>query len=140
MTPASWPPDRSRTPRLSPHPLWRDAGGKTVDAADPAAVKQAGFRTHGKSKDSRDDLPQVVVGMAVTRTGIPVRVWCWPGNTGDSTLIRQVKTEMREWSLAPHCWVADRGFASAENRRFLQQPCGTGCSPSSPTPSTARTS
>jgi transposase len=104
--------------------VWRDAGGKTVDADDPAAVKQAGFRTHGKSKDSRDDLPQVVIGMAVTRTGIPVRVWCWPGNTGDSTLIRQVKTEMREWNLARVVWVADRGFASAENRRFLQRAGG----------------
>jgi hypothetical protein len=101
--------------------VWRDQQGKPVDADDPAAVKQAGFRTHGKSKDSRDDLPQVVIGMAVTRTGIPVRVWCWPGNTGDSTLIRQVKTEMREWNLARIVWVADRGFASAQNRRFLQQ-------------------
>jgi hypothetical protein len=105
-------------------PLWRDDKGKPVDAGDPAAVKQAGFRSHGKSKDSRDDLPQVVVGMAVTRTGIPVRVWCWPGNTGDSTLIRQVKTEMREWNLARVVWVADRGFASAENRRFLQRAGG----------------
>src|SRR3954447_8927827 len=101
--------------------VWRDAKGTTVEAQDPAAVKQAGFRMHGKSKDSRDDLPQVVIGMAVTRTGIPVRVWCWPGNTGDSALIRQVKTDMREWSLARVVWVADRGFASAENRRFLQQ-------------------
>jgi hypothetical protein len=48
-------------------------------------------------------------------------VWCWPRNTGDSTLIRQVKTEMREWNLARIVWVADRGFASAQNRRFLQQ-------------------
>ncbi|MDG4801986.1 IS1634 family transposase [Micromonospora sp. WMMD980] len=102
-------------------PLWRDQQGRVVSEDDPAAVKQAGFRTHGKSKDSRDDLPQVVVGMAVTRTGIPVRVWCWPGNTSDSALIRQVKTDMREWSLARVVWVADRGFASAENRRFLQQ-------------------
>jgi transposase len=30
-----------------------------------------------------------VIGMAVTRAGIPVRVWCWPGNTTDSALIRQ---------------------------------------------------
>jgi hypothetical protein len=101
--------------------LWRDDKGKVVPEDHPAAVKQAGFRTYGKSKDSRDDLPQVVVGMAVTRTGIPVRVWCWPGNTSDSALIRQVKTDMREWSLARVVWVADRGFASAENRRFLQQ-------------------
>ena len=42
---------------------------------------------HGKSKDSRDDLPQIVIGMAVTRQAIPVRVWCWPGNTADSALI-----------------------------------------------------
>jgi transposase len=62
--------------------------------------------------------------MAVTRTGIPVRVWCRPGNTSDSTLIRQVKTEMREWNLARIVWVADRGFASAENRRFLQRAGG----------------
>lgn len=104
--------------------VWRDANGKVVDEGDPDAVRQAGFRTYGKSKDSRDDLPQVVVGMAVTRTGIPVRVWCWPGNTNDSALIRQVKTDMRDWSLGRVVWVADRGFASAENRRFLQQAGG----------------
>jgi transposase len=51
------------------------------------AADRAGFRTHGKSKDSRDDLPQVIVGMAVTRDGIPVRVWCWPGNSADTPLI-----------------------------------------------------
>ncbi|MDZ5494687.1 IS1634 family transposase [Micromonospora sp. 4G53] len=105
-------------------PLWRDEHGEVVDDGAPTAVKQAGFRTYGKSKDGRDDLPQVVVGMAVTRTGIPVRVWCWPGNTNDSALIRQVKTEMRDWNLARVVWVADRGFASEANRRFLQQAGG----------------
>jgi transposase len=42
----------------------------------------------GRSKDYRDDLPQFIIGMAVTMDGIPVRVWCWPGNTNDSALIR----------------------------------------------------
>ena len=74
---------------------------------------EAGFRAHGKSKDSRDDLPQVVVGMAVTRDGIPVRVWSWPGDTGDSALIRQVRQDLREWTLSRVIWVADRGFTSA---------------------------
>ncbi|MEV0316795.1 hypothetical protein [Nonomuraea fuscirosea] len=37
-----------------------------------------GFRTHGKSKDHRDDLPQIVIGMAVARDAIPVRIWSWP--------------------------------------------------------------
>jgi hypothetical protein len=37
-----------------------------------------GFRRYGHSKDSRPDLPQIIIGLAVTREGIPVRVWCWP--------------------------------------------------------------
>ena len=59
--------------------------------------------------------------MAVTRDGIPVRVWCWPGNTADSALIRQVKDDMRDWTLSRIVWVADRGFTSAENRRYLRR-------------------
>jgi len=89
--------------------------------AEGEGEKPVGFRTYGKSKDHRDDLPQVVVGMAVTRTGIPVRVWCWPGNTTDAALIRQVKHDLRDWTLARIIWVADRGFASAENRRYLRR-------------------
>jgi len=81
----------------------------------------AGFRSFGKSKDHRDDLPQVVIGMAVTREGIPVRVWCWPGRSNDQALIRQVKDEMRDWTLSRIVWVADRGFASAANRRYLRK-------------------
>ena len=83
------------------------------------------FRTWGKSKDHRDDLPQVVIGMAVTRDGIPVRVWCWPGDTSDSALIRQVKDDMRDWCLSKVIWVADRGFTSAENRRYLRKGGGS---------------
>jgi len=103
-------------------PVARDEGGRVLAEGDGAdAAKVAGFRTYGKSKDSRADLPQVVVGMAVTRGGIPVRVWCWPGNTSDSALIRQAKEDLRDWTLSRVVWVADRGFASAENRRFLRR-------------------
>ena len=99
----------------------RNARGEPVppDSGDKAG--ETGFRTHGKSKDSRDDLPQVIVGMAVTRDGIPVRVWSWPGNTADSGLIRQVKADLREWTLSKVIWVADRGFTSEENRRALMR-------------------
>jgi hypothetical protein len=99
----------------------RDAEGARVAPDDERKAGEAGFRTHGKSKDSRDDLPQVIVGMAVTRDGIPVRVWSWPGNTADSGLIRQVKRDLREWTLSKVIWVADRGFTSEANRRALMQ-------------------
>ena len=100
--------------------LPRDKHGQVTDDPDKA-VKASGFRMRGKSKDSRDDLPQVVVGMAVTRDGIPVRVWSWPGNTGDSDLIRQVRDDLHEWTLSRVVWVADRGFTSATNRRALMK-------------------
>ncbi|MFF0203219.1 IS1634 family transposase [Streptomyces sp. NPDC005017] len=99
----------------------RDERGRPVagdEAGDEHQVR--GFRSFGKSKDHRDDLPQVVIGMAVTRTGIPVRVWSWPGCTGDSALIRQVKDDMRDWTLSRIVWVADRGFASERNRHHLR--------------------
>ena len=52
---------------------WR--GEKAADGGEDADPdKGAGFRAHGKSRDSRDDLPQIVIGMAVTGDGIPVRV------------------------------------------------------------------
>jgi hypothetical protein len=105
---------------------WRGTPTSTTEdgGSGDDAGEGAGFRTYGKSKDSRDDLPQIVIGMAVTREGIPVRVWCWPGNTSDSALIRQVKDDMRDWSLGRVVWVADRGFSSRENRRYLQRGAG----------------
>jgi len=104
-------------------PVARDQQGNPVPggAGEAGNGREAGFRTWGKSKDHRDDLPQIVIGMAVTRDGIPLRVWCWPGNTADSALIRQVKDDMRHWSLSRVVWVADRGFTSAENRRYLRR-------------------
>jgi transposase len=104
-------------------PVARDASG--MPAGDGTPAEPAPFRTWGKSKDHRGDLPQVVIGMAVTRDGIPVRVWCWPGNTSDSALIRQVKDDMRDWCLSKVIWVADRGFTSAANRRCLRKGGGS---------------
>lgn len=104
-------------------PVGRDKDGQVTDDPDQV-VKKTGFRSYGKSKDGRDDLPQVVVGMAVTRDGIPVRVWSWPGGTADSKLIRQVKDDMRAWSLSRIVWVADRGFSSKDNRRELMRGAG----------------
>src|SRR5262249_3211639 len=48
---------------------WR--GEKAAGGEDADPDKAAGFRTHGRSKDSRDDLPQIIIGLAVTRDGIP---------------------------------------------------------------------
>jgi transposase len=83
-----------------------------------------GFRRYGKSKDHRDDLPQIVIGLAVTREGIPVRVWCWPGNTQDQTVLAQVKDDLRGWKLGRVITVVDRGFSSADNLVYLRRAGG----------------
>lgn len=80
----------------------------------------AGFRRFGHSKDHRGDRPQAVIGLAVTKEGIPVRVWSWPGNTADASVIGQVHADLAAWGLHRVLWVGDRGFTSTDNRRLLQ--------------------
>jgi hypothetical protein len=83
-----------------------------------------GFRRYGHSKDHRDDRPQVVVGLAVTKQGIPVRCWSFAGNASDKMIIRTVHDDLGAWRLHRVLWVGDSGFASAENRTWLQRAGG----------------
>lgn len=101
-------------------PVARDGRGRVVEDGGDDVVRLGGFRSYGHSKDHREDRPQVVIGMAVTRTGLPIRTWTWPGNTADVTVIAQVRAELRDWKLSRVVWVTDRGFSSAANRRTLQ--------------------
>lgn len=80
---------------------------------------ESGVRAFGHSKDHREDLPQVVIAMAVTRDGVPVRCWTFPGDTPDTSIIRTIKDDLAGWNLHRMVWVADRGFASQTNRAYL---------------------
>src|SRR5699024_8665914 len=80
---------------------------------------ESGTRTFGHSKDFRTDLPQVVIAMAVTREGVPVKCWTFSGNESDTAIIRTIKDDLAGWNLHRMVWVADRGFASAANRAYL---------------------
>jgi len=66
----------------------------------------------------------VVVGLAVTRDGIPVRSWVWPGNTNDMTVIQEVKKDLIGWKLGRVITVLDRGFCSEENLRLPRRAGG----------------
>jgi transposase len=80
---------------------------------------QEGLRKRGHSKDARPDLPQIVIGMAVTTGGLPVRLWVWPGDTQDQTVLTEVKEDLAGWRLNRTVWVVDAGFTSKENRKVL---------------------
>lgn len=55
--------------------------------------------------------------MAVTRGGIPVRLWVWPGNTTDTSVLSEVRADLAGWRLNRTVWGTDAGFNSADNRR-----------------------
>lgn len=85
------------------------AGAKTYQAP----------RKRGLSKNGRGDAPPIVVGLAVTRDGLPVRHWVFPGNTVDVTTVAQVKADLRGWQLSRCVFVGDAGMVSQENLTTL---------------------
>ena len=92
-----------------------------ADTENSGPEERATRRFNKHSKDHRPDLPQVVIGMAVTSEGVPVRCWTFPGNTSDQVIIRTIKNDLAGWMLNRVVWVADRGFNSVANRAYLQR-------------------
>lgn len=81
--------------------------------------KYAAPRKRGYAKNGRSDVPQIVVGLAVTRDGLPVRHWIFPGNTVDVTTVKQVKKDLQGWRLGRCVFVGDAGMVSADNLERL---------------------
>ena len=76
---------------------------------------------HGKSKDHRPDLKQMVVGLVLDLHGWPLCCELWPGNTADVTTLLPVVRRLRErFRVRRVCIVADRGMISAETITALE--------------------
>ena len=98
-----------------------DAERVKAAGVEPAVPDEAALRQFSKhSKDHRPDLPQVVIAMAVTAEGVPIRCWTFPGKTSDQLIIRRIKDDLGAWMLNRILWVTDSGFNSATNRVYLQ--------------------
>ena len=96
-----------------------EARGEVAEDHGPEEAATRRFSKH--SKDHRPDLPQVVLGMAVTAEGIPIRCWTFPGTTSDQAIIKTIKDDLAGWMLNRVVWVADSGFNSENNRAYLQR-------------------
>lgn len=94
-----------------------------LDYFGEVEVLEEGLRKYGHSKDGVWT-PQVVVALAVTRDGLPVRCWVFPGNTSDVSTVKQVRDDLRRWKLGRSLFVADSGMNSEENRSELARACG----------------
>jgi hypothetical protein len=81
-------------------------------------------RKRGLAKNGRADAPQIVIGLAVTRDGLPVRHWVFPGNTVDVSTVAQVKDDLRGWKLSRCVFVGDAGMVSQDNLDTLSKSGG----------------
>jgi transposase len=94
-----------------------------IDEEDEDTDTGPGFRKYGHSKDGTWS-PQIVVALAVTREGLPVRSWVFPGNTSDVDTVKRVREDLRGWKLGRALFVADSGINSGTNRDELARACG----------------
>jgi len=90
-----------------------------IDEPGPSELK-----AYGKSKEKRDDLPLVTIGLAVTREGIPVKCWVLPGSQHDAKCVDQIQKDLNAWNIGRVVWVMDRGMSGDKNRRILQRAGG----------------
>jgi len=96
----------------------------SIDQEDSEAEDEKNnLRKFGRAKEGTWG-PQVVVALAVTRDGIPVRCWVFPGNTTDVDTVEQVRAALRGWNLGRALFVADAGMNSETNRKELARACG----------------
>lgn len=99
-----------------------------IDENDPDlaledGTVEPGLRRFGHAKEGTW-APQVVVALAVTREGLPVRSWVLPGTTNDSTVVKRIRDDLRGWRLNRVLMVGDAGMDSLENRAELARACG----------------
>lgn len=77
---------------------------------------------HGKSKDHRPDLRQVVVGVVLDSEGRPICSEAWPGNATDVKSLLPVVDRLRQrFGITRMCVVADRGMISDETMAELEK-------------------
>src|SRR3954462_4080564 len=84
----------------------------------------APLRRRGHNKEGRDNQPQVIIALAVTRDGMPVRSWVLPGDTADVTTVARIKDDRRAWRLGRCVFVGDAGMYSADNLAVLSRGLG----------------
>jgi len=83
-------------------------------------------RKYGYSRDHRSDCVQVVIALVVTPEGLPLAYEVLPGNTADSTTLRDFLARIeRQYGKARRVWVMDRGIpteATLEEMRHSDPP------------------
>ncbi len=79
----------------------------------------------GYSRDHRPDCVQVVIGLVVTRSGLPLGYEVFAGNQAEPTTLDEMMAKMEAlYGKASRVWVFDRGVASERNLEALRRAGG----------------
>jgi hypothetical protein len=103
---------------------WFECDDEDVTSESWRGLTFAPLRKRGHSKEGRDSDPQVIIALAVTRDGMPVRSWVLPGNTADVTTVERIKEELRHMRLGRALFVGDAGLYARANLAELSRGAG----------------
>ncbi len=79
----------------------------------------------GYSRDYRSDCVQVVIGLVVTRSGLPLGYEVFAGNQSEPMTLEGMMAKMEAlYGKASRIWVFDRGIASERNLEVLRRSGG----------------
>src|SRR5436305_4438535 len=103
---------------------WFETDEEDVAAHEWRGLTFEPLRRRGHGKEGRDNDPQVVIALAVSRDGVPVRSWVFPGATPDVTTVRTIKDDLRAVRLGRVLFVGDAGLYSRADRGELAEGAG----------------
>jgi hypothetical protein len=73
---------------------WFETDDEDVASHEWRGLKFELLRKRSHGKEGQDNDPQVNIALAVTREGIPVLSWVFPGNTSDVTTVTKIKGDL----------------------------------------------
>jgi Transposase DDE domain len=103
---------------------WFECDEEDVASHEWRGLTFAPLRRRGHSKEGRDNDPQVIIALAVTRDGMPVRSWVLPGDTADVTTVQRIKDDLRQLRLGRALFVGDAGLYARANLAELSRGAG----------------
>ena len=103
---------------------WLECDEEDVASNEWRGLTFAPLRKRGHSKEGRDNDPQVIIALAVTRDGMPVRSWVLPGDTADVTTVERIKDDLRQMRLGRALFVGDAGLYARGNLAELGKGAG----------------
>ncbi|HSD35455.1 MAG TPA: IS1634 family transposase, partial [Alphaproteobacteria bacterium] len=103
---------------------WFECDDEDVAPGSWRGLTFAPLRKRGHSKEGRDNDPQVIIALAVTRDGVPVRSWVLPGDTADVTTVERIKEDLRQMRLGRALFVGDAGLYARTNLAELSRGAG----------------